>query len=43
VGKERVVLEHRVDVALVGREVGHVASRQLDSSFVRTLEARDHS
>ena len=43
VGKERVVLEHGVHVALVGRQVGDVAPRQLYPSFVRPLEARDHA
>jgi hypothetical protein len=42
-GKERVVLEHGVHVALVGREVGHVASRQLYPSLVGPLEASDHA
>ena len=41
--EQRVVLEDGVHVALVGREVGHVAPRQLYPSFVRPLEARDHA
>jgi hypothetical protein len=43
VRKERVVLEHGVHVALVGREVGYVAPRQLYPSFIGPLEARDHA
>jgi hypothetical protein len=43
VGKQRVVLEDRVDVALVGRHVGHVGSSQEHAALVRQLEARDHA
>jgi hypothetical protein len=41
-GKERVVLKHGVDVPLVGREVGHIAARQLYPSLIGTLEAGNH-
>ena len=43
VREERVVLEDGVDVALVGRQVGHVATAQLYLSLVRPLEAGDHA
>ena len=37
--KERVVLEHRVDVALVGRHAFGGLAENLDMTFVRLLEA----
>ena len=42
VGEQRVGLEDRVHVALVRREVGHVASAQVDGPERRLLEAADH-
>ncbi len=40
VGKERIVLEDRVDFALVGGQRRNILSVQQDSSAVRTFEAR---
>src|SRR3954447_2202456 len=42
VREQRVVLEHRVHVALGRRQVGHVLPTKLDAAAVRALEARDH-
>ena len=42
VGEERVVLEHGVDVAPVGRQVGHVFAADADGAGIRQLEAADH-
>src|SRR5688572_4697829 len=42
-GEERVVLEHGVHVALVRRQVGHIAAAQLYPSLIGPLEARDHA
>ena len=42
VGKERVLLEHGVDVALVGRHSGDVGTLEKDPSRGRLLEAGDH-
>ena len=42
VREERVVLEDRVDVALVGRQPGDVLALQLDQARGRRLEAADH-
>ena len=42
VREERVVLEDRVDVALVGRQPGHVLALQLDQAGGRLLEPADH-
>ncbi len=42
VGKEGVVLEHRVDVPLVRRQPGDVLALQLDGSRRGLLEAADH-
>ena len=42
VREERVVLEDRVDVALVGRQPGHVLALELDDARRRRLEAADH-
>jgi hypothetical protein len=41
VRKERVVLEHRVDVPQVRRPTGDIAPGQLDPALVRPLEAGD--
>ena len=43
VREERVVLEDRVDVALVGRGLGHVDLVEEDLALGRALEARDHA
>ena len=43
VRKERVVLEHGVDVARVGGQPGHVLAAQLDPALVGPLEAGDHA
>ena len=40
--KEREVLEHHVDRALVGRDVGHRAALDADVARGRVEEARDH-
>ncbi len=42
VREQRVVLEHRVDVALVRRGLRHVHAVQQDLPLGRPLEARDH-
>ncbi len=42
VRKQGVVLEDRVDVALVGGEPGHVLALELDPALRRLLEAADH-
>ena len=42
VREQRVVLEHRVHVALVRREAGHVRAVQQDRARGRALEAGDH-
>jgi hypothetical protein len=42
VGKQRVVLEHRVDVALERRPAGDVLAVQQDPAGGGQLEARDH-
>ncbi len=42
VREERVVLEDGVDVALVGRQPGHVLALELDQARGRCLEATDH-
>ena len=42
VREQRVVLEDRVDVALVRRGLGHVLTIEEDLAFRRTLEASDH-
>ena len=42
VGEEGVLLEHRVDVALVRRDVGHVDAFEHDTPARRPLEAGDH-
>ena len=42
VRKERVVLEHRVHVALVRRHALHVGARDADVALVGLLEAREH-
>ena len=42
VGEQRVLLEHRVDVALVGRHVRHVGTLEHDLATGRLLEAGDH-
>ena len=42
VGEQRVVLEHRVDVAVVRRDVGHVLAGEQDRTRRRLLEAGDH-
>ena len=41
-GEERVALEHRVDVALVGRHLRHVDVVEHDPPTRRALEAGDH-
>jgi len=41
VREERVVLEDRVDVPLVGRAVRNVGSAELDATFIGPLEAGD--
>ena len=43
VREERVVLEDRVDVARVGRQLRDVLAAELDAALVRLLEARDHA
>jgi hypothetical protein len=43
VGKERVVLEHGVDVALVGRETRGRDPVELDRARVRPVEAGDEA
>jgi len=43
VRKERVVLEHRVDVALVRRRVRDVAAVKQDAPVVRTVETSDQA
>ena len=43
VGKQRVVLEHRVDVALVRRRLRHVDAVEQDLTVGRPLEARDQA
>ena len=43
VGEEGVVLEDRVDVALVRRQPGDVLAAQLDEAARRLLEAADHA
>ena len=42
VREQRVVLEHRVDVAVVGLGRGHVPPAELDAPRRRGLEAGDH-
>ena len=42
VREERVVLEHRVDVAVEWGQPGNVAPLQHHGSVARELEARDH-
>ena len=42
VREQRVVLEDRVDVALVGRQPGDVLALELDRALGRLLEAADH-
>jgi hypothetical protein len=42
VREQRVRLEDRVDVALVGRQVGDVAAAEEDATLGRLLEAADH-
>ena len=42
VREEGVVLEDRVDVALVGRQPGDVLALELDQARGRRLEAADH-
>src|SRR5215470_15774753 len=41
VREQRVVLEHRVDVAGVGRDPGHVRPAEQDPAVVRAFEPRD--
>jgi hypothetical protein len=43
VRKQRVVLEDRVDVALVRRALGDVGAGQLDPPAVGPFEARDQA
>ena len=42
VREQRVALEHRVDVALVGRQADHVAVAEVDRTRRRLLESADH-
>jgi len=42
VREQGVVLEDRVDLAVVGRHSGHVPAGQLDRAGARLLEAGDH-
>jgi hypothetical protein len=42
-GKQRVVLEHEADAALVGQDVRDVAAADQDGALVGLLEARDHA
>src|SRR5438309_890588 len=41
--EQGVVLEHRVHLAVVGGDAGHVAPPKLDSSSIGILEAGDQS
>jgi len=41
-GEQRVVLEDGVDVALVGRQPGHVLALEFDEAGGRRLEPADH-
>ena len=43
VREQGVVLEHRVDVAVVGRHAGHRLAREVDLARGGLLEARDHA
>src|SRR4051794_7227746 len=43
VREQRVVLEDGVDLAVIRRNPGHVASGELDPAHVGLLEARDHA
>ena len=42
VREQRVMLEHRVDIALVRRHAGDVLALEADGAFGRGLETRDH-
>jgi hypothetical protein len=41
--EQRVILEHRVDLALVRSEAGDVAAAQRDPAGGRCFEPRDHA
>jgi hypothetical protein len=43
VREQRVALEHRVDVALVGRQAGDVAAAQVHGAVAGFLEPADHA
>src|SRR5262245_7160684 len=40
-GEQRIVLEHRVDVAPIGRQALGMLPEDLDAAFIRLLEATD--
>ena len=42
-GKKRIILEHRIDLAPVRRQLGDIGSLKEDAPFIRRLKAGDEA